>query len=400
MKNILVVSQYYNPEPFLINEIVDELNEKNYKLTILTGMPNYPEGKKYNGYMPGIVKSNNKKIIRVNERPRKKGKINLFLNYASFAFRGSIKVLKMKNEFDVIYVYQLSPVFMVIPALIYKWKFKKKILLYCLDLWPQSLVSGGIKTNSIIYKIFLSISRIIYNNVDKIQISSNLFEKYFNEELLINKKLKYVPQYANDLFVHQNNNHSVDFEFNNRDTNLLFAGNLGEMQSIDTLIKAIKLCDDQTIKLHIVGDGSNKASLKNLTNNLDLNDSVIFHGRKPINAMPSYYKKADALLVSLKKDEVISYTLPGKVQTYMASGKPLIASIDGETANVINKSNCGLVSPAEDITALSYNINAFRKLNDKQKGQLGKNGKKYYENHFTKNIFINSLTNDLEELSK
>lgn len=367
-------------------------------MTILTGMPNYPEGEIYKGYKSGVSIRGNTKIIRVNARPRKKGKINLFLNYISFAFKGSIEVLKMKNVYDVVYVYQLSPVIMAIPAIVYKLMYKKKIVLYCLDLWPQSLISGGIKRNSIIYKIFLIISKYIYKKADIIQISSVLFEKYFKEELNIKKQLNYIPQYANDIFINTRNYESIKKD--NDKINFMFAGNLGEMQSIETIIKAIKITRCKNVVLHILGDGSNKDKLIQLVNKLDLNEKVIFHGRKPIDSMPSYYQKADALIVSLKSDEVISYTLPGKVQTYMASGKPLIATINGETANIINEANCGLVSKAEDITKLAENFDRFCQMEEKDREKLGENGIKFYKEHFTKEIFMDSLIKDLEGVPK
>ncbi|MDW4260926.1 glycosyltransferase family 4 protein [Staphylococcus saprophyticus] len=398
MKNILIISQYYNPEPFLINEVVESLKEKGYKLTVLTGVPNYPEGEIYKGYKAGITEFHNKEIIRVNARPRKKGKINLFLNYISFAFKGSIEVMKMKDKYDVLYVYQLSPVLMAIPAILYKLRFKKKIVLYCLDLWPQSLVSGGIKNSSAIYKMFLIISKYIYKKIDIIQISSSLFEKYFREELNIKKKLNYVPQYANDLFLFPEK--KINIKIGSENVNLMFAGNLGEMQSIETVIKAINLMTYKKVKLHILGEGSNKESLIQFVNELNLGDRVLFYGRKPMESMPSYYQKADALIVSLKKDEIISYTLPGKVQSYMASGKPLIGSIDGEASNIINEANCGLVSQAEDSKSLAENFDKFCYMEQKEKERLGENGKNFYKENFTKEIFMNSLIKDLKGASK
>lgn len=397
MKKILIISQYYKPEPFLINEIIDSLNIKGNEITVLTGLPNYPEGEIYEGYFPGTTYENGIKIIRVNARPRKKGKINLFLNYFSFTFRSSLKVLSLKKDFDLVYVYQLSPVFMGIPALIYKLKNKKKVLLYCLDLWPQSLVAGGIKTNSIVYKVFLLISKFIYNKVDEIQISSKLFEKYFKEELKIHKQMRYRPQYANDIFL--NTNSKTEININKHNINLMFAGNLGEMQSIDTIIKAIQILDIPNLHLHIVGDGSNKKNLEELVTYLNINDKVTFHGRKPVELMPKFYANADALIVSLKDDDVISYTLPGKVQTYMASRKPIIGSINGEAANIIKTSKCGFVSPAEDVQLLSENIKAFSELNTAKRDALGENGYVYYINNFTKETFMNSLIKDMGELS-
>lgn len=398
MKKILIVSQYYKPEPFLINEVIETLNEKGYELTVLTGLPNYPEGEIYKGYEPGVTYENGVEVVRVNARPRKNGKLNLFLNYFSFALKGSIKALKLKGKYDVVYVYQLSPVFMAIPALIYKLKYKRKILLYCLDLWPQSLIAGGVKNKSLIYNFFLVICKLIYKNVDKIQISSSLFEKYFKEELKIIKKLSYSPQYANDLFL--NNDIYNEVNINHEKINIMFAGNLGEVQSIETIIKAVHIANNSRLHFHIVGDGSNKENLLKLVSELNIEDKITFHGRKPIEMMPTYYSNADGLIVSLKKDDIISYTLPGKVQTYMASRKPIIGSIDGEAAEVIEKSKCGLVSPAEDVQKLSESLNEFCSMNSEERKKLGDNGYNYYKQNFTKKIFMDNLIKDMEEISK
>lgn len=397
-KKILIVTQYYYPEPFLVNEIIENLNERGYKLTVLTGLPNYPEGEIYKGYESGTSNENGIEIIRVNTRPRKKGKLNLFLNYFSFALKGAIKSMKLKDNYDVIYVYQLSPVFIAIPALIYKLKYKKKVLLYCLDLWPQSLIAGGIKKKSLIYNIFLLISKLIYINVDRIQISSSSFENYFREELKINKKLNYSPQYANDIFLDSHIGNEVNF--NKDKVNVLFAGNLGEMQSIETIIKAVNISDNSKLHFHIIGDGSNKDNLIKLVSELNVKDRITFHGRKPVELMPKYYENADGLIVSLKNDDIISYTLPGKVQTYMASGKMIMGSINGEAAEIIEESKCGLVSPAEDVQMLSDNLNKFCRMNIEDRKQFGHNGFEYYKANFTKEMFMKNLITNMEEMSK
>lgn len=397
MNKILIISQYYKPEPFLVTDVASGLNEKGYEITVLTGMPNYPEGEIYPGYWPKKSCEKGITVLRVNARPRKKGKINLFLNYFSFAFRATLKVINLKKDYDVVYVYQLSPVFIAIPALIYKLKTKTKILLYCLDLWPQSLVAGGIKKDSFIYKIFLFISKLIYFKADKIQISSRSFKNYFKDELNMDRELSYSPQYANDLFLKVNSDENLGIDPNK--INILFAGNIGEMQSIETLIEAMYITNIPELHLNIVGEGSNKKNLIKLVSDLNLGSNITFHGRKPIELMPQYYSESDALIVSLKKDKEISYTLPGKVQSYMASAKPIIGSIDGEAADVIKLSNCGLVSPSEDAQMLSENLQKFCNLKPEKRRDFGKNGFNYYKKNFTKEIFMDKLISDLEELS-
>jgi glycosyltransferase involved in cell wall biosynthesis len=391
---ILVVCQYYYPEPFRIYDICETLVKKGHDVTVLTGLPNYPEGrilkdyrfgKKRNEYLNGV------KIIRSFEIGRGNGKIKLFLNYFSFALSASIKALFMKEKFDVVFVNQLSPVMMGIPAIVYKKKHKKKILLYSLDLWPASLAAGGINENSLIYKVFLNISKWIYNSADSILITSHLFKQYFKDTLhLDSKPIGHLPQYAEDLF-----NETVEVPKNDK-YNFVFAGNIGDMQSVDTIVKAANELKNHTnIVFHIIGDGSKLEECKLLCNKLLL-DNVIFYGRRPISEMPKYYSFADAMLITLKANKTLSYTLPGKVQSYMAAGKPIIGSINGETRRVIDESGCGLCCEAENYKELANII--FQFCNRDDRGKMAENSTNYYIRNYSKERFISVLENTLINL--
>jgi glycosyltransferase involved in cell wall biosynthesis len=399
--NILVVSQYYYPEQFRINDICETLVNQGNRVTVLTGLPNYPKGEILPEYKNGQNRKENingVEVIRVPLVGRGKGIKGLIMNYLSFMFTSTLKSCFLPKDFDVVFVYQLSPVTMVLPAIFYKKRSRKKVLLYCLDIWPESIASAGIKQSSYIYKILLKFSRFLYKGVDQILVTSYSFKNYFDKILKIDSKdIKYLPQYAEDLY-NNSTMHGESIIKQEDSINLLFAGNIGEMQSVDTIILAAnELRDNKKLKWHIVGDGSAKESCEKLVEQLNLQDHVIFHGQQPVGKMPEYFKGATALLVTLKNNEYISYTLPGKVQSYMAAGKPIIAAINGETRNVIEESGCGVCCPAEDYISLARIVRDFIGNSHKHRS-YSDNAVKYYKENFSKDVYITNLTYELNKL--
>lgn len=394
---VLVVCQYYHPEPVRITDICEELVKKGHEVTVLTDIPNYPMGDIYPEYKHGnkrVETINGVKIHRCYTIPRKTNAIMRFLNYHSFSFFSKKYINKLDDDFDVILVNQLSPVMMANAAIKYKNKYNKKVVMYCLDIWPESLCAGGIKKNSIIYKVYYLISKKIYSNIDYILVTSKSFIKYLRDSFNIDEKLiGYLPQYSESLF------NIKDCKKEPNDTiDLLFAGNIGKAQSIDTIIDAAKILkENKKLFFHIVGDGQELERLKKKKATLKL-DNVIFYGRKPLEEMPLYYKKADAMIVSLCGDSLISATLPGKVQTYMAAGKPIIGSANGETMEIIKKSKCGFCGSADNPDELVIAIKNF--LNCKNKDKLGINSYNYYLNNFDKEIFINKMIESLKRGSQ
>ncbi|MDB1944451.1 glycosyltransferase family 4 protein [Clostridium tertium] len=399
---VLVVCQYYYPEPFRIVDICESLVEMGHEVTVLTGLPNYPEGKvlkEYKNVKKRFEILNGVEIIRCFEIGRGNSKVKLFLNYFSYMISASLKALRLNNDFDVVLVNQLSPVMMAVPAIIYKKKNKKKLITYCLDLWPESLSAGGIKEKSLIYRIFYRISKKIYNSSDKILVSSSMFENYFREYLKINNiEINYLPQYAEDIFIKdQISKKKIDnFKVNKEVFNFMFAGNIGEVQSVDTIIKAAEILKNNTnIYFHIVGDGSKFEVCKSMVEGLELNN-VIFYGRRSVSEMPIFYNMADAMIVSLKNNKVLSYTLPGKVQSYMAAGKPIIGVVNGESKRIIEEAKCGLVCEAENYIELANIINEFCNMNKKE--EMSQNSRKYYCNNYSKKCFFEKLESILRKV--
>lgn len=390
---ILVVCQYYYPEPFRLPDICEAMVQQGHSVTVVTGTPNYPEGVVYPGYEKGAHADEMRNGVRIHRCPlipRKQGALYRFLNYYSFVYSSHRYLRGLKEDFDVVFVNQLSPVMMAEAALSWAKRNRKKCVLYCLDLWPESLLAGGIGKNSPIYKVFWHISRSIYRKADTILITSLGFRDYFRDVLGIkNQQIRYLPQYAEDMFSTVG---AADAEQNG--VNYLFAGNVGKSQAVETIVEAAKLVqDDNRIHIHIVGGGISLDSCKALADGLD---NITFYGRRDVSEMPSFYAKADAMLVTLVDDATLSLTLPGKVQSYMAAGKAVIGAINGETARLVQTADCGSCAPAEDAAALAQILK-----NGADHPQLlrrqGQNARKYYDEHFRKETFMDTLLTVLQE---
>lgn len=395
-KKILVICQYYRPEPFRISDICEEMVRRGHEVQVVTGYPNYPEGVFYEGYGKGkhideVISG--VKVHRCYTIPREAGAIKRMLNYYSYAASSTQYVLSSDcvasdgKPFDVVFCNQLSPVMMADAAIAYKKKYKVPAVMYCLDLWPESLIAGGIKRESKIYKYYHHVSKRIYKQMDKILITSRMFSDYLRDEFGIRgSKIEYLPQYAEDIFAPDQCKKESDDSID-----LMFAGNVGSAQSVDTIINAARLTSDiPNLRWHIVGSGSELDRLKKMADGLQ---QVIFHGRRPLEEMPKYYAIADAMLVTMQKDEVLSLTLPGKVQTYMAAGKTIIAAADGETQLVIKESNCGYYGNAEDAEALAENVRKF--IAEKELSNMEAKSREYYDAHFNKDAFTERLKKSL-----
>lgn len=392
---ILVVCQHYRPEPFRVSDICEMLVRKGHEVTVVTGTPNYPEGEIYCGYEDGQRADEVLGGVQVHRcaiHPRKRGVIHRVWNYYSFLFASRRYLWRLEDDFDVVFVYQLSPVMMAEGALEWAKRHGKSCILYCLDLWPESLTTGGIRAGSLIYRYYLNVSRRIYWGADKILLSSRRFAQYFHETLKItDEKLTDLPQYAEDLFsdVPAPQLHDPPYHF-------LFAGNIGGAQSVPTILEAARLLEgDKRMQFDIVGDGSDFVRCQKLAEGLS---NVTFYGRLDVQEMPRFYTKADAMIVTLKDNPIISYTLPGKVQSYMAAGRAIVGAVNGAAAEEVQLADCGLCAQAEDATGLA---NILRWLADHPEEFLrfGENARQHYQNTFTSDIFFEKLMRLLEDVS-
>lgn len=402
---ILFVCQHYKPEPFRLSDICEDLVRKGHEVSVLAGIPNYPEGKIYADYrhskkrreiIEGVT------IYRTYTIPRKKSVVYRLLNYFSFAISSTIGVLLGKyktkdgSNFDCVFVNQLSPVMMAWAGMVYKNKYKKPLFLYCMDVWPDSLTVGGVKQDGLIFKLFKFISKQVYRASDYIFVTSPSFKNYFVKQFdILEQKITYLPQYAEDLFIPD------ESKVNKESVDLTFAGNIGKAQNLETILKAASLIEKNAdlpkkIHFHFVGDGTELLSMKSLAHELGL-ENVSFYGRRSLEEMPTFYKKSDAMLVSLIGNSIVSRTIPGKIQSYMAAGKPIIGAISGDTKTILEDAKCGFVSPEQDVEQLAQNICEFSMLSTEEQRELGKQARCYYEKHFSKEQFMTQLENYLRE---
>lgn len=396
-KKILVICQYYKPEPFRIADICEEMVHRGHEVQVVTGYPNYPEGVLYEGYGKGkhideVI--NGVKVHRCYTVPRQTGTAKRMMNYYSYAASSLKYVLSRKcvasdgTSFDVVFCNQLSPVMMAYAAIGYKKMHKTPVVMYCLDLWPESLIAGGIERKSAIYKYYHHISKRIYGQMDKILITSRMFSNYLRDEFGIKKEdIEYLPQYAEGIF------EQIPPRVEDGTFNFMFAGNTGTVQSVETVIKTAEILKDEPVKFHIVGGGTDLERLQKMGEDME---NVIFYGRRPIDEMPEFYAKADAMLITLAADPVLSLTLPGKIQSYMAVGRPIIGAIDGETRTVIEEAKCGFCGKSEDADELAENIKRFISGNT-DRLLMGKNARKFYMENFQKPMFMDKLEKYLNE---
>ena len=396
---ILIVSQYYYPEQFLINEIAPELVKRCHEVTVLTGLPNYPNGiipKEYQHGQKRDESINGVRIIRCSEIGRKGGKFNLICNYASFTISGCRKARKLPPNFDVVISYQLSPITMAAPAVSYKKKFGAPLFLYCLDIWPESAQAHVRSDKSHLYRWISKYSRSLYQACDKIAVTSEPFIEYMKTvNGLCPNKLCYIPQHADDAM--------LEIDLSSKDNGIadfMFAGNLGRGQKLETLIKAAailkKYCMSSFL-VHIVGDGSARHSLEQMAKDEGVTGIILFHGQQKRVNMPEYYRKADALLLTLRGNNFVGNTMPGKLQTYMTTGKPIFGAIDGAAKQVIEESGCGACVPAEDAVGLANLMGAYIEHPGRYQ-TCGDRAKEYFRKHFTFPIFMDRLENELMEL--
>ena len=393
---VLLVTQYFYPENFKSNDIALELTKRGHKVTVLTGLPNYPEGKIYKSY--GFFKRTKEyyqgvNVIRTWLVPRGKGGgIRLFLNYFSWAFFASIKAffLAFKKEFDAVIVHEPSPITQGLPAIVVKKIQKIPLHFWVLDLWPESLSSAGGINNKYVLSIFTSMVKYIYNNSDKILISSKGFKESILAKGDYNEKLIYFPNWAEDSILKGSSDYIIpDLP---KGFKIIFAGNIGVAQDVNSIIEAALILKEK-IDIHFVfvGDGRSKVQLEDFVRENDLNQTVHFLGRFPIDAMKTFFNQADVLLVSLKDELIFNATVPAKLQAYLCTQKPILGMLNGEGASIINDANCGLSSNAGDSSGLSEKILELYGMSIEERNILGANGFKYFEKNFTMGKCIDNL---------
>lgn len=396
---ILIVSQYYFPEQFQINEIAPELVRRGHQVTVICGMPNYPKGEYFDGYEDNTRKEEDiagVKIIRCPQQARGHNPLTLLRNYYSFLHNANKEIDKLEGDYDIVLAYQLSPISSSLPAVRYKKQHVVPLLLYCLDIWPESAKSHLGKAFSWAYGYVRKLSRKVYQNCDRILVTSRPFIDYIHKENAVSlDKLAYLPQHADGSLL------EMDLEAeDNGIADFMFAGNIGKGQHLETLVEVAEILGDrQDYKIHIVGDGWRKTAIESLVKEKGLETHFVFYGNQKRSDMPMYYKKADVMLILLRQINAVGLTMPGKLQAYMTLKKPIFGAINGAAHEVIEEANCGSCVPAEDAKGLAaIMLHYIKKPHDYE--NCGKNAEKYFLAHFTLNNYVDELEKEMNNLIK
>jgi glycosyltransferase involved in cell wall biosynthesis len=401
-KKILIVGQHFWPESFRINDIANFLaNEKQYDVEVLCGLPNYPSGKFPDGY--GYFKNrhqvhNNIKIRRSFEIPRgNNSNLRIFLNYISFPISSIFHIPRLlTKKFDKIFLYQLSPVMMSVAGIIVGKLTRTETTMYVLDLWPENLYSVINVKNPFLRKIAAYISHWHYHHVDKLIVLSESMKKQLVEITHIsNDKIIILPQSAEKIYETPMQDDALRDRF--KDTfNIIFTGNISPAQSFNTMIDAaVQLQEEGYNNIHwiIVGDGMSRKDIEKLVHDRGLANIFSFEGHHPIEDIPKYTTIADCLVGCLVNSSLLEATIPAKVMSYIASGKPLVLAMDGEVQELINTTiRGGFAGPTEDSKALAANIKRLYELSPEERLEIEERLKAYHFKHFERNLTLERLS--------
>lgn len=378
-KHILVVTQYFYPEQFRINDMCKEWVKRGYKITVLTGIPNYPQGKFYDGYGYGKKRKetwNGVDIIRIPLIPRGHNAIGLVFNYISFVASGFFWNLFNKINADIVFNFEVSPMTQVKVGVWYAKKHKVPCFLYVQDLWPDNVeIITGIHSPAIINPIGRMVEKI-YAACDKIFVTSPSFAQAVIDRGVPTKKVSYWPQYAEEFYRPMDKIAHDGFVIG-------FTGNIGTAQGLDILPKTALKLNENGVKVtfKIVGDGRYKDTLMKEIAGMGVEDYFEWVDRQPAENIPGILASCDAAFISFMNNPLFAKTIPAKLQSYMACGMPIIASATGETERIVKEAECGVCSGIGDADGLVENI---LKLIDADKVEMGKRSREYFEDHFGK----------------
>ena len=394
---ILVVSQYFWPENFRINDLVKELGQRGHEVTVLTGIPNYPAGKVFEVYRQqpsAFAEYEGAKVFRVPMLPRGAGGFRLMLNYLTFVLGGVIwGPWRLRGiRADAIFVFEPSPVTVGLPA-VWLGKLKKApVVFWALDLWPDTLAAIGVVRSPLLLVWVGKLVRFIYNRCTLVLGQSRGFLSSIAQFCDDKAKIRYFPSWAEDVFTNSNVQPAPEVPDLPDMFTVVFSGNIGEAQDMPAVLDAAeRLKDNAGIRWVIVGDGRKFNFLQSEVVRRGLGKQVLLTGRFPVERMPSFYAHADALLVSLKRNPVFSMTIPGKVQSYLMSGTPLLGMLDGEGVNVIRDAQAGLTCDAGDSLGLAKALLALAAMPFNERRQLGLNARRYAEQEFGRSHLIDRL---------
>ncbi len=400
---VLIVSQYFFPENFRVNDVAKGLLERGHEVTVLTGQPNYETGSFFEGYSafrPSTQIIDGVEVVRCPLVPRGPGTgARLALNYASFAMSsGLLAPLRLRKPFDVSVVYQMSPVTMALPAFVLKALRGIPVVFWIQDLWPETLrATGKIRSASVLGGMRRIVASM-YRASDRVLVESQAFLPAVLEAGLDDDRVAYLPEWAESFY------RPVEIEEDAPERaevpgqfRVVFGGNIGVAQAIDTIIDAAdQLRDHPAVRWVMIGDGRRREWAERRVRELGLHDRFLFLGRRPPEAMPRYFALADVLLLTLRRDPAFAMTIPAKLQSYLACGRPIAAALDGEGARLVRASGAGLACPSQDSKGLADQVLSLLQMSAAERSAMGRAGRSFYEAHFERESLLDQLQSHLE----
>ena len=399
---ILITTQYFYPENFRINDFAFKMAMRGHEVSVLTGLPNYPRGKLFGSYkIFGSEKIKGVMVYRVPLFPRGKGRgFQLAINYFSFMLSSLVfgPFLLRKVRPDIIFSINYSPATVGVVGVYFSMLKKAPLFLWVQDLWPDSLVATNAIRSEIILNSIDIMVRWIYRKSNLIFIQSRSFkDSIVSKRSPVSKKIRYLPNWAEDTF-------NEDIKFVDQIYQqlvpknkfiIMFAGNLGVAQSLGTIVKAAIEVRDSRIHWVFLGDGRQKLWLESAISGAGICDNVSILGRYPLKDMPKFFKLADVMIVTLKKDPAFSNTIPGKIQSYLKNAKPILSALDGEGASVIEESQAGLNVNSEDYISLAAAARKMSELSSEELARMSINAKNYYDKNFDVNILLSQFESEV-----
>lgn len=397
-KRILVVTQHFWPENFRINDIVEGFLADGIEVDVLCGLPNYPKGEWFDGYDangPFEEHFGTAQVFRCREVPRKGNtSVRIFLNYVSWPWNARWALSRLPGGYDAVFCFNTSPVLMCWPAVVYARKHRIPCVNYVLDIWPENLYSVLPVKNPLLRGIAQGVSDWLYRRCDRlIAMSAPLQKRLCERTGKPAAQVAVIPQYCEDFYAIPCPDANLQQQFGGR-FNLVFTGTFTPAQSLDTVIRAVaKARANGASQLHLllVGDGMSRSELEQLVRQLDAGSFVTFYGSVPAREVPRFTTLADALLISLSDSPDLGLTVPAKLASYMAAGKPVVASMDGAGADAVRAAGCGVVSDACDVDALAQNLVTLCAMSADRRAELGRCAKVYYLENYRRSILLRRL---------
>lgn len=402
MMRTLIISQYYWPESFRINDVVRTLQEQGIEVEVLTGKPNYPRGEVYSGYRAwGCQRETHDgtAITRIPLLARGHGAARLAGNYFSFVVSGLLFAPWMlrNKKFDVIFIYAPSPILQAIPAIFLGWLKGCPVVLWVQDLWPESLSATGFVKNRWALKLVELVVRYIYRHVDLLLVQSRAFEAPVRL-LAGGTPIVYYPNSVDETFAKPAQYAAPDVVGLGQGFTVMFAGNIGNAQAVEVIVEAAALLQAYPdIHFVVLGEGSRWAWMKQQAAQRELGN-LHLPGRFPVETMPDFMQRASVLLVTLADQKIFKATIPSKVQAYLAAGRPILACLNGEGANLVVEAGAGLAVPAEDASALAEATLRLYRMSAQELDAMGERGRLYYARHFSHDKLVDELIVQLQSV--